>query len=156
MTGNYKHIVEHVYFVDNNILYRDYTLYFIAAREHTHHSPGKIVLEGPLMHGDNFPQWFLPKNQIAPPKGSSVYLFPGCPYAVNDIRANYTIKRKIDTADYNVVSKDHVHSLGCFLDRDIYAVFPSQKIIVAGEKIAESVLYSYANALVDGKAPLDK
>lgn len=39
-----------------------------------------------------------------PPKGSNVYIAPNCPLAMDDIRNNYTIKKKPDTGDYNVFS----------------------------------------------------
>ena len=45
----------------------------------------------------------MPKEKI--PKGSSVYLAPDSPYAVADVRKNYTIKRDFDTADYNVLKE---------------------------------------------------
>lgn len=41
---------------------------------------------------------------IHPKKGETIYVAPDCPYASNDIRNNYTIKRNIDSATYNVFS----------------------------------------------------
>lgn len=38
------------------------------------------------------------------PRGSSIYLHPGCPYPIDDIRKYYKIKHKPEAADYVVLS----------------------------------------------------
>lgn len=43
------------------------------------------------------------------PKGSSVYVFPDCKYASEDIRNHYKVKRDADTADYNVYNPIDLH-----------------------------------------------
>lgn len=45
---------------------------------------------------------FCGTNSATVPQGKSVFMFPNCPYALNDIRAHYTIKRDADTGDCNV------------------------------------------------------
>lgn len=42
-------------------------------------------------------------SDIALPKGSAIYVTPGCTVPSADIRKNYTIKRCVDTGDYNVI-----------------------------------------------------
>lgn len=42
-------------------------------------------------------------NSVKPARGSSLYITPGCKYALDDVRKHYTIKRCFDTGDYNVV-----------------------------------------------------
>ena len=69
---------------------------------------------------------------IKPKKGSSLYLFPGGPVALDDIRRNYTIKKKIDTGDYNVIHPYESNSYRSWKNESYFnqvAVFPSEKKI---------------------------
>lgn len=53
---------------------------------------------------------YLFNKTIKPAKGSSLYITPNCPIASADIRKNYTIKRNVDTGDYNVFTDLPLHS----------------------------------------------
>ncbi len=66
------------------------------------------------------------------PKGSSIYLSPNCPYAVNDVRHHYTLKRKPDTGDYNVISiiKNRRNTRVSFMDFSHAFIVPDRKILV--------------------------
>lgn len=45
-----------------------------------------------------------PASTISPKEGSEIYVAPDCPYAINDIRNHYKIKRGIDSGVCNVIS----------------------------------------------------
>lgn len=54
-------------------------------------------------------------DKFVPAKGSEIYVAPGCPYASDDIRKNYTLKRKYDTGCCNVFSKLRTSSIPCYV-----------------------------------------
>ena len=67
-------------------------------------------------------------NTIHPAIGSSVYVYPGCPVAIDDIRKNYKIKRGVDNGDYNVFYPTSItHNYGWHTG---VVIFPSRKLIV--------------------------
>ena len=45
-----------------------------------------------------------PVLSTSPKEGSEIYVAPDCPYATNDIRNHYKIKRGIDSGECNVIS----------------------------------------------------
>lgn len=67
--------------------------------------------------------------QCAPQKGSSVHIVPDCPYALNDIRNNYTIKRSIDTADFNVFS-EYSKTRCTWIHLTEYYIIPNLKTVI--------------------------
>lgn len=67
--------------------------------------------------------------QYVPQKGSSVHVVPDCPYALNDIRNNYTVKRSIDTADFNVFS-DYTKKCSTWLPSYSICIIPKLKTVV--------------------------
>lgn len=67
--------------------------------------------------------------QCVPQKGSSVHIVPDCPYALNDIRNNYTIKRSIDTADFNVFS-EYSKTNSIWIIKPEYYILPNLKTVI--------------------------
>ena len=87
----------------------------------------------------------LVDNTIAPPKGSKIYLAPDCPYGIEDVRNNYTIKRRPDTGDYNVLSPLKPHNMYHSLTVATLVIFPSKRIIVIhGENKTREDMFDYA------------
>ena len=67
----------------------------------------------------------IKKRTTTVPRGSSLYLAPDCPHAVNDVRRNYKIKRGFDNGDFNVVPTID-ESFYC---DDCIAIFPVKNVI---------------------------
>ena len=65
----------------------------------------------------------------APAEGCSLYVAPNCAIPIDDLRNRYTIKRSIDTGDYNVLSPNKISFKYTY--KTTFAVIPSRKIIVA-------------------------
>ena len=54
-------------------------------------------------------------DTFVPAKGSEIHVAPVCPYAADDIRKNYTLKRKYDTGCCNVFSNLRRSSIWCYV-----------------------------------------
>lgn len=54
-------------------------------------------------------------DTFVPAKGSEIHVAPTCPYASDDIRKNYTLKRKYDTGCCNVFSNQRTSSIRCYV-----------------------------------------
>ncbi len=65
----------------------------------------------------------------APAEGCSLYVAPNCAIPIDDLRNRYTIKRNIDTGDYNVLSPNKISY--AYINKTTFAVIQSMKIIVA-------------------------
>ena len=63
-------------------------------------------------------------NGVKPPKGSKVYLTPGGPYANADVRKNYNITYKEESADYIIVD---ANQLGDYKGQYCLLLIPSLK-----------------------------
>ena len=120
----------HAYFSDNSEEYYDYT--FIAS------APDWCVRDwagADTVIDDN--TWgklrdriaLLPSKVGSVPKGSTIYLTPGCPYASADIRKHYKVKRLPDTGDYNIFSFNDIWTRNVCFD-DVVAI-SDKKLIVA-------------------------
>ena len=68
----------------------------------------------------------LVDRTISPAKGSSVNVIQNCALPVATIRNNYTIKRGIDTADYNVFSPQETQWTPCYMTQIL--LYPKEKI----------------------------
>lgn len=77
------------------------------------------------------------QTNINPPKGSTIYMMPNCPYSIDDVRKNYKIKRTPDGGDYNVFNP--INKLKCSVEECLaIAIVPSRKaVIMSGECIRD-------------------
>jgi len=125
--------IKHVYLHINNKFYEDYTLY---AQHAFNNSTEKMVAKwkncisiDPETKRElkNIAQYT--DATIFPKKNSSLYVAPGIPYPLDDIRRNYTIKRTPDTGDYNIISPLKSSSIGFFIKNSL-AIFPERKEMV--------------------------
>lgn len=125
--------LEHVYLHINDNYYEDYTLY----RQHSFcDRKEKMIAKWKNCISIDAATRRELKNisqytdaTIFPKRNSSLYVAPGIPYPLDDIRRNYTIKRAPDTGDYNIISPLKTSSLGFSL-RNSLAIFPGRKEMV--------------------------
>ena len=105
-------------------------------------TPDSILVNAPVESKLHSLDGFVDKT-IRAPKNSVIYLTPNCPYAIDDIRKNYTIKRKPDTGDYNVFSP--IGSCDGNLQVVSIAVFPSLNAAVTHhERKSEDDMFALA------------
>lgn len=79
---------------------------------------------------------------IHPAKGSSIYVSPGnCPVAADDIRRNYSMKKVLDTGDYNVFYP--INRVWCENITTAFTVIESYKIIVISKRYCDDRIRSY-------------
>ena len=126
--------LDHVYLHINNTFYKDYTLYL----QHAYFGYREEMLAkwNNCIHVDEEARKDL-KNitqytdaTVFPKKNSNLYVAPGIPYTLDDIRKNYTIKRAPDSGDYNIISPlKNVSSVG-FSVINTFAIFPDRKEMV--------------------------
>lgn len=89
----------------NGTTYEDYDITLMCKQERYDYKNKILVSDrgSTVVYKINSLVHSMPTGKI--PKGSSVYLTPDSPYAVADVRKNYTIKRDFDMADYNVLKE---------------------------------------------------
>ena len=119
----------HAYFEIKGKPYYDYSLLGYGMS-----IPGDeyMIIDGHLFNKLSEIKTFL--SPIKPAKGSSLWMAPGYPFAIADIRRNYEIKRTPDTADYNVfsnVTEQLLSGHSCTYYKQVI-VIPSEKLLVIG------------------------
>lgn len=65
------------------------------------------------------------RRDVLPKPGDKLFVAPGCPLAIDDIRKNYVIKRDPDAGDFNVFSKINlaeIHKCDLYIHRNKYYV----------------------------------
>lgn len=69
-------------------------------------------------------------TSAVPKKHSSIFLAPNCPYGIEDVRNNYTLKREADKGDYNVITPLKPYQNVGYVPVKTCAIFPSKRAIV--------------------------
>ncbi len=96
-------ITTKLYYERGDVKLDGYTLYLTDTDKF---SPEKLGLPGYCMNYTVFQNLSdsCLRNTVPGtiPQWKSIYVFPHCPYASNDIKAHYTVKRDADAGDYNV------------------------------------------------------
>lgn len=121
---------EHFYFVYNNKCYDDFTLYVI-------NRTFPDIKEYSILMDSNYDHILSYRidNSVANspvPKNSSVYVAPDCPYAIDDIRKYYTIKRDVDTGDYNIIGSYKSHRTWLRRTKSMW-IWPEKKLAFLAE-----------------------
>lgn len=125
--------VNHFYFKDGDVIYKDLTLFTNEDNIRKYREPkindDDIFMDSDLLGclADGEPGVF--DQALKPKKGSSLYVAPKSDVALDDIRRNYTVKRKVDGGDYNVISVKNIRYYSSY-EVDI-AVFPSAGVAYA-------------------------
>ena len=110
--------------------YNDWTVYFKWSNRNLEHYKDRPIVAfqtslTDAVFGENGTiHW----NQFVPPTGSEIYVAPGCPVGMADIRKNYVIKRQPDFGCCNVFSP--INNILGYIDNKDFAVVPSRKAIV--------------------------
>ncbi len=120
-------VLPNAYLEIDNVEYFDYTIY-TRNRVYFHiPHPGKSQIINKTVAARLNTLDGLVDSLAFPKKGSSIFVAPGCPYNLQNIRKNYTIKRNKDTADYIVLSPfDKTQSGESWSE---VVIVPSQKAI---------------------------
>ena len=116
---------QHAYLRINGTLYKDFDLLTPSRCFYGDHKYSMVTTLQSVQQLRNPDNFCIPIN---PPKGSSLYIVPKCKYAMDDVRKNYSIKKSIDTADYNVFSPDAT-GVAKSDSGYIIAVCPKSKVI---------------------------
>lgn len=98
---------EHLYFTAEGVEYRDFTMYvnsYIAPDGQPKDDRVTLLVEDGSKAEEMLKDPGKALAGVPVPKGSSLYLVPDCRYSHDDVRKNYTLKRTVDTGDYNVFS----------------------------------------------------
>lgn len=141
-------VFHHVYMiVDGKELY-DYDLYI----PFTPYS--RKTEEDPMLFDENCFNIFSEKNSSSSgvpviPKNTKIYLAPGCPKAIDDIRKNYVIKRTPDAGDYNILTP--LPFMSYYFRLSTLVVYPDHKTIVGARQEMPSA--TEARALVQRLLP---
>lgn len=122
-------VIPNVYFKYNGVEYFDYTLYSEQNFDIGDYS-ASFVLHRSVKDALKEQTKYLDLNTF-PAKGSVLYPVPPCPLCIEDVRRNYTLKKKADSADYNVfppLNKSIAYRESFSVSG--IAIFPSRKAIV--------------------------
>lgn len=117
-----------VYITIDGVDYKDYKLYV----NDTSYNNGNPPTEYSAVVLDNKPMNSLCTMQSDQkvPKGSSIYCTPNLSIPINDVRNNYTIKRKPEDADYIIISRNGFKVVGQTYTYSMIAI-PSKKYFIA-------------------------
>ena len=110
--------------------YNDWTVYFKWSNRNLEHYKDRpiVAFQRSVLKAAFDENGSIHWNQYVPAPGSEIYVAPGCPVGMADIRKNYTIKRQPDFGCCNVFSPIDTYS-GYIGNKD-FAVIPSKKAIV--------------------------
>lgn len=125
-------IIPNVYFEYNGVEYFDYTLYSEQNFEVRDYFDS-FLLHRSVKDTLNEQTKYLDLNTF-PAKGSVLYPVPPCPLCIEDVRRNYTLKKKADSADYNVfppLNRSIAYRESFYVPS--VAIFPSRKAIVTAK-----------------------
>ena len=124
-------VFHHVYMiVDGKELY-DYDLY-IPFTPYSRRSEEDPMLLDDYCRNIFSEKGLTPSGVSTIPKNTKIYLAPGCPKAIDDIRKNYVIKRTPDAGDYNVLTP--LPFMSYYFRLSTLVVYPDHKTIVGTRK----------------------
>jgi len=116
--------INHVFIEHNGQCYEDYIGLYLDGKYETYN----LGLDGTYFNklSDGYIDKLLDKNFVVQPK-SEIHVVAGCPFAMQDIRNNYKVKRGFDEGCCNIFSPMPWVS-NRWLDG--FVIFPQSKIIV--------------------------
>lgn len=143
----------------NGTKYYDWTIYWNKDRyRNTPTNPiitDQIVRDLMINPDSLFDDCFVPNH------GSEIYVAPGCPVGMADIRKNYVIKRKPDDGVCNVFSPQNVPYY--YMSCEYVAVIPSRRSMVGiescwprDEKRSKQVLQNKVNEMFPDLTDFEK
>lgn len=142
----YKHVFWDSY---NGCTGEDYTMYTNNNLYRPKSSNSDYIIMTPDRLMDIITKLKKNNSGATVPKGSSIYLSPNCPYAIDDVRHHYTLKRKPDTGDYNVFSIDYSKYTYLHLRKSRTFIIPDRKILVATDSYDNCVNAIIRNFIPD-------
>ena len=90
-------------------------------------------------------------QDIKVPKGSEIFVAPKCPIASEDIRHSYTVKRKLDTGDYNIFSD--IPNWTAYIYSNIALILPTRNAIIMYEKYWDEAVSKTEHELIESFFP---
>lgn len=136
--------IPYSYFTLSDVSYYGYKFFFIENIRGPRVNAGYIV---DFSMKEKLRKDTYSDNSIVVPDNASIYLFPNCPCAVADVKKNYTVKRGLDSGDYNVYCSLNKYSR--YFVAYTMLIFPSKRIVIGSmENKTLQGIKDYATKLV--------